>query len=251
MIIKVWNFFCNNYKRDKAENQDLIKLLKTTYNNRISKMKRNLFFIVLFFAFAGNGFAQYDSKALDILNAMSAKYKSIPSFKAKFTYTLNNVQEGLNEDFEGDITIKGDKYRLKMGGQEIINNGKTVWTYLPEENEVNIDNYDPKSGDITPTSIWNAYKKGYKYMFLEEKNEGGVVYEIVDLVPEDKNMQFFKIRLQIAKKERTLKNWTIFDKNGTKYIYSIKEFNPNIAVEDNFFTFDKSKYKGVEVIDLR
>jgi outer membrane lipoprotein carrier protein len=214
-------------------------------------MKTKLFLFVIFIAFAVQGFAQYDKKALDVLNAMSAKYKSIPSFKANFTYTLSNSQEQLNENFEGDITIKGDKYRLKMGGQEVINNGKTVWTYLVDENEVNIDNYNPQDGDITPTSILNAYKKGYKYIFLEEKTENGVVYEVVDLVPEDKNAQFFKVRLQIAKKDKTLKNWTIFDKNGTKYTYSIKEFNPNVNVEDSYFTFDKSKYKGVEVIDLR
>lgn len=213
-------------------------------------MKRNLFFLVALFM-VHLCYAQYDQKALDVLNAMSAKYKSIPAFKAKFTYTLSNDQEQLNEEFEGDITIKGDKYRLKIGEQEIINNGKTVWTYLADENEVNIDNYNPKDGDITPTSVLNIYKKGYKYLYLEEKVEGGIAYDIVDLVPEDKNTQFFKVRLQIAKKDKTLKNWTIFDKNGTKYIYSIKEFDANAKVDDSYFTFDTKKYKDVEVVDLR
>ena len=27
--------------------------------------------------------------------------------------------------------------------QEVINNGSTIWTYLPDAKEVNIDNYDP------------------------------------------------------------------------------------------------------------
>jgi outer membrane lipoprotein carrier protein len=214
-------------------------------------MKRTLTFLTLFLCCFHIVLAQYDPKALEVLDAMSAKYKSIPAFHAKFTYSLNNPEEKLKEDFEGDITIKGDKFRLKLGGQEIFNNGKTVWTYHQEVNEVNIDNYDPEEGDMSPTKIYSAYKQGYKYMYLEEKVENGQVYDIIDLVPEDKNMQFYKVRMKISRKDKTLKNWTIFDKNGNRYLYTIKEFNPNPGVNDAYFTFDKSKYKGVEVVDLR
>ena len=34
--------------------------------------------------------AQYDAKAKKVLDAMSAKYKSIPSFKAKISQHLEN-----------------------------------------------------------------------------------------------------------------------------------------------------------------
>ncbi|MDN4164283.1 outer membrane lipoprotein carrier protein LolA [Cytophagales bacterium LB-30] len=196
-------------------------------------------------------FAQYDPKALGILDAMSAKYKSIPSFSAKFTYTLQNEMEGVNEDFKGEVAVKGDKYRIKMSGQEIMNDGATSWTYLADINEVTIDNYDPNSGDMTPSKIFTAYKKGYKYLYLQDKTEAGQVYEMVDLVPEDKNQQFFRIRMQIHKKDRTLKSWEIYDKVGNIYRYAISDFNPNQALNDAYFRFDTAKYPGVEVIDLR
>jgi len=196
--------------------------------------------------------AQYDPKALEILDAMSKKYRTIPSYEANFSCLLTNDVEKINEEFKGKVTVKGDKFRMAIPEQEVINNGTTLWTYLPEAKEVNIDNYDPTSSDeVNPSKIYDIYKKGFKDVYLEDKTEGGVLCEVVDLVPEKKDAQYFKIRMNIAKKDKSIQSWTMFDKGGNKYKYSITKFVPNANVADNFFTFDVKKYPGVEVIDLR
>ena len=195
--------------------------------------------------------AQYDPKALEILEAMSKKYKSIPAFEANITCNLSNDVDKVNEEFKGKITVKGDKFRMALPEQEVINNGATIWTYLPEAKEVNIDNYDPASEDINPSKIHEVYKKGYKYLYLQDKTEGGVLCEEVDLVPEKKDAQYFKIKMFINKKEKTVQSFTLFDKGGNRYKYTISKFVPNAKVEDSYFTFDPKNYPGVEVIDLR
>ncbi|CAN5410541.1 hypothetical protein BH23BAC1_BH23BAC1_33860 [soil metagenome] len=214
-------------------------------------MKTFFSLLFIFLTVIGSVSAQKDAKALKILDEMSDKYKSIPAYKASFEYTLNNPNEGVNEDLTGEIVVKGEKFRLKLGGQEIINNGKTVWTYLPEANEVNIDNYDPNEGDMNPSTMYSAYRKGYKYVFLEERTEDGNVYNVVDLIPENRNNQFFKVRMKIDKKDKTLKSWEMFDSAGNVYMHRITSFDPDIDIANNYFEFDKSKYQGVEVIDLR
>lgn len=195
--------------------------------------------------------AQYDPKALQSLDAMSKKYKSISAFEANISYVLTNDVEKVNEEFKGKITVKGDKFRLALPEQEVINNGSTVWTYLPEAKEVNIDNYDPNSEDVNPSKIYDIYKKGFKYLYLQDKTEGGVLCEEIDLVPEKKDAQFFKIKMFISKKDKSIQSWVMFDKGGNRYKYTISKFNPNIKVDDNFFAFDLKKYPGVEVVDLR
>ncbi len=195
--------------------------------------------------------AQFDPKAKEILDAMSNKYQQIGSFESDFSYSMENPTQSISEDFEGEIIVQGDKYRLNMGGQEIVNNGETIWTYLEEVNEVNIDDYDPAEGDISPTQIYNAYQRGFKYVYLEDLTEGGVTYHVVDLLPENTDNQFFKIRLHISVVNNTLKKWQIFDKNGTIYTYQISNFNPEADISDDVFTFDTSKYENVEVVDLR
>ncbi len=213
-------------------------------------MKRSVLTGVLL-ALVNLAFAQYDPKALEILEAMSKKYKAIPSFEANFTSTMTNETEKVNEEFKGKFVVKGDKFRMTLPGQEVINNGTTVWTYLPESKEVNIDNYDPNSEDVNPSKIYQIYKKGFKYLYLQDKSENGVLCEEVDLVPEKKDAQFFKIKMFIGKKDKSIQSFVMFDKSGSKYKYTITKFNPAAKVDDATFTFDPKKYPGVEVVDLR
>jgi len=196
-------------------------------------------------------YSQYDPKALEILEAMSKKYRAYTSFEATLTSSLTNESEGVKEEFMGKIIVKGEKFKLSLDDQEIINNGTTVWTYLPSAKEVNIDTYDQDSDDINPIKIFDIYKKGYKYLYLTDKTEAGVVLEEVDLVPEKKDAQYFKIKMMIVKKDKSIQSWTMFDKSGNRYKYTITKFTPNIKVDDSLFSFDPKKYPGVEIIDLR
>src|SRR5688572_12133510 len=212
---------------------------------------KKLFLLFFSIAIAQFVYAQYDPQALSTLEAMSKKYKAYTSFEANITSSMTNEVEGVKEEFKGKISVKGDKFRLVLDEQEIINNGTTQWTYLPAAKEVNIDNYDPNSDDVNPSKIYEIYKKGYKYLHLGDKTEGGVPCEEIDLVPEKKDPQFFKIKMLIVKKDKSIQSWTMFDKSGNKYKYTISKFAPNVTVADAMFTFDPKKYPGVEVIDLR
>ncbi len=212
---------------------------------------KKTFLAVLLLVWVKATFAQYDPKALEILEAMGEKYKSIPSYEANFAWTLTNDVENVKEEFKGKLTVKGEKYRISLPEQEVINNGVTVWTYLPEVKEVNIDNYDKNSGDINPLKIYEIYQKDFKYLYIQDKTEGGVLCEEVDLVPEKKDAQYFKIKLLIKKKDKVIHSLTMFDKGGNRYKYTITKFVPNASVADSYFTFDAKKFPGVEVIDLR
>lgn len=195
-------------------------------------------------------FAQSDKRATSILDGMSNKYKTMTSFKVAFTYT--NEGPGTKESLKGDATVKGTKYRLKMAGQEIFNDGKTMTTYIKESNEATVNTYDPKdAGDIDPTKIYTIYKKGYKYMFIEEVTESGRVYEVVELSPEKKDSKIAKVQIKVDKKDKSVKSWKVTQRSGQRLVFKVDKFTPNVTVEDKFFAFDASQYKGVEVIDLR
>ena len=99
--------------------------------------------------------------------------------------------------------------------------------------------------------MYDLYKRGFKYIYVEDLTENGKIYHVIDLVPEDRNKSFFKIKLFINKADDTIAAWRIYEKNANKYEYRINAFFPNIKVEDSDFKFDVSKYKGIEVVDLR
>ncbi|MBR9999135.1 MAG: outer membrane lipoprotein carrier protein LolA [Cyclobacteriaceae bacterium] len=194
---------------------------------------------------------QYEKDALVILDQMSEEYKNLISFKADFTYALENKMEDIQEEFSGNIIVKGDKFQLDLGDQVIFNDGEIMWTFLRDVNEVNIDYYLPEDGDMTPSNIFTAYKDGYKYMVAGEEKVGSQDYDIIDLVPDDPNKPFYKVKLWINKKDHTLKQWKLFDKSGNTYLYDIVNFNNSYDARDSEFVFEESKHPGVEMIDLR
>ncbi len=196
--------------------------------------------------------AQKDKKATAILDEMSKKYQTMQSFSAAFTYGVEGTSAKLTESYKGDVTVKGAKFRLKMAGQEVFANGKDMYSYVKETNECSVTEFNPSEMDaLSPTKIYTIYKKGYKYVFLEEVREGSQFYEVVELSPEDKASKIAKVQIKIDKKDKSVKSWKVWDKNGKRTVFRVDKFMPNAPADDKMFTFDKKKYPGVEVVDLR
>ena len=63
----------------------------------------------------------------------------------------------------------------------------------------------------------------------------------------------FKISKQIKvnKKDKTVKSWKVWDKNGKRKVFRLDKFTPNVPATDSQFTFDKKAHPGVEIVDLR
>jgi len=216
-------------------------------------MIKNFLTSVLILATVNIVLAQQDSKAKEILDAMSNTYKNISSFQADLNYSMSNKTEGINESYKGKISVKGDMYRLVMQDQEIYNDGTTVWTYLPnlDEPEVTIDNNNPDGGDITPSSIFDLYQEGYKYLYLNSTTIAGKSYDVVDLIPNEKDAQYFKVRIEIGAKDRLLRIFTLFDREGSQYSYLISSFKPDVNLTDSYFKFDTSNLSEDQIIDIR
>ncbi|MGM0580957.1 MAG: LolA family protein [Bacteroidota bacterium] len=210
---------------------------------------RKFTLILMLCVYSITAFAQNDPKAKEILDKMSDKYSNIPGFTATFTQTLENKMEDITDTFKGEILVSGDKFKADVAGQLIVNNNETVWTYLREANEVTINDYDEEAGEMNPSKIYKAYQEGYKYLYMA--GEGSAQYHVIDLVPEDKDESFYKIRLKIDKKTNLLDKWTIFDRAGNIFNYEVTNFKEDSSLTDEDFTFDPSDYPDIEVLDFR
>ncbi len=193
-----------------------------------------------------------DPKALKILDAMSAYYQKLGAFKATFTYAIAHAQHTVKDEFQGEISIKGSQYRLILAGQEIVNNGKTMWNYSKDHNEVTINRYDPEEEDFNPAKIYTLYKQGYTAVYVAAKQYKKQWYHVIDLLPKDQDNGVVKIQLTIERKTKRLQSWTLFDSDGmTSYRYIITKFSPNVRLNDAYFNFNSADYPNIEVVDLR
>ncbi len=193
-----------------------------------------------------------DPAAKKILDAVSTKFKSFKSVQSSFSLKIeNNAGKTLGAK-SGMIYMKGVKYRISVTGQEIFCDGSNISTYDKSTNELTITKIDPSVNSITPQKIFtNFYDKDFLYKLNGDTKVGAKMVQQVELTPTDKSKPFFKVLLNIDKKNQAISSTKIFEKSGNVYLYEISNMNTSTLVNDAQFLFDAKKYPGVEVVDLR
>lgn len=227
------------------------------------RIKEVLVFGLIFFTSTTALRAQTDVKAKVILDGVSKKYKAFSAIKSDFSYVLNNPQENIKSYKQSGTIIanpKTNKFRIiiydgsgstKTISQEIISDGKTQWTYLKKDNEIQINDADSNPQSLNPAQVFTIYEKGYKYLFTGEVKQQGIIYQQIDLTPVDSKKPFFKIKLLVNKAKSLIYSAAVFDKNGSKYTYILNSAATDYKGADTVFGFNKKNYPGVEVVDLR
>lgn len=206
--------------------------------------------IVLILSFAVCGvYAQKDQKATELLDQVSAKTKSYKSVKADFSYKMENAKAKINEEKQGTLLLSGDKYRMQASGQTVICDGKTMWTFMPETNEVQVNSLDNKDEALTPSKLLSNYNTNFKSKILSEKSSDPNTVKI-ELQP-NTTKNYTRAVVAIDKSKLQVKSFVIYDKSGNVFTYAINRFQTDVPVGPSDFTFDAKKFPGVEVIDMR
>jgi chaperone LolA len=194
--------------------------------------------------------AQNTSDAETLLKEVIEKTASYKNFKADLGYTMINQEMNIDEKKTGVIYVQGDAYRLEMEGQMIISDGSTVWTYLPDSEEVMVSDVEDSDESISPTKILSKYSDDYKARFDNDKKYQGTNFKEISLKAEDGN-NFDQLSVVVDAKNTSLESFSIYDKNGNVFTYQIISLQSDIVLQDSVFTFVAANYPGVEVIDMR
>lgn len=256
----IWNW--NSFWLPSKKRPEFIRTLRSliykkhhsySFSDRLRiQMKKISAFLLSLVCISFLGAAQQkDHKAEEILDGVSKKYKSYKTVQADFVVKIEGGSSNSKDQQSGTLYVKGNKYRLQVNNQEIISDANTVWTYLRDANEVQINSHEEDENLFSPDQIFTIYEKNFLYAFSEEKKVGNKVVQFIDLTPNDKSKPYFKIRIAIDKVAKAIQSAIVFDKNGNRYTYEIKKFTPNTEINDTTFTFDAKKHPGVEVVDLR
>jgi outer membrane lipoprotein-sorting protein len=214
-------------------------------------MKKTLLLLASCFLFM-HSFGQDDPKSKAIIDKLIAKNKTYKSFDADFSSRLVNTASKLDLKQEGNLKVKDRKFRLTLLDNVVINDGTALWTYSKKTNEVSIS--DPKEMDETldPANLFNVYEKGFKSQYVGAGTEDGVAVETIKLFPLNPTKKaFHTVILTVDKNKMEPRKVVMKYKDGNEVTYILKKFTPNAEMVDALFTFDKSKYPGVEVNDMR
>ena len=201
--------------------------------------------------------AQYGSeKAQNQLKSLAQTLQSSKNIRIQFTLAQNTEKASssksdaektvLSQPKQGTLWISENKFRLMLDGQIIINDGKTLYTYLPQANEIQINDASASENELNPLTLLKTYQQNYRSKYIREENG----YLIVDLLPLNEN-RFYKIRLEISTANNSPRSISLYDRNGNTTTYQIDKFELNKDVDPSIFTFNPDDYKNAEVVDLR
>lgn len=196
--------------------------------------------------------AKNDPEAKKVLDAVSSKFKTFSTVQAGFTYKVENGSGKALSNKTGTILMKGTRYKVSFGGQEIYCDGKTIWNYDKSSNEVTISDLDASGSMITPQKLFtNFYDKDFLYVMNGEKKAGAKTIQEIEMTPTDKSKPFHKVYLQVDKSAKTIYSTRVLENGGNRYVYTVSNMKTNLPLADNAFIFNKTKYPGVEEVDLR
>ena len=217
-------------------------------------MKSLIVLISTFFIATISFSQQNDPAAKKVLDGVSAKFKTFKSVQVAFTLRQEDNKGGLLGTKKGTVSLKGSRYRVSIAGtgQEIYCDGTNIWTYDKSANEVTITKPDPSASTISMQKLFTSfYDKDFLYKLNGDKTVNKKALQEIEMTPTDKNKPFHKVYVLVDKQNKTIYSTRILDKSGNVMAYTVNTMNGSANLPDNLFVFDKSKYPGVEVIDLR
>ena len=192
-----------------------------------------------------------DGGANDLLKKVSLQYQKYNTMQ--FHYTLKTTKDDKTLGVsEGDFYLKGSKYKTTFAGQQFFCDGTSIWSYDKGTNEVSIYEYDPDDDQnlMNPQRILKDWSTHFRAKFIRDEFTNNVQYSIVDLTPKTAQ-SYYRIRVYIVKTSLKIAKIAVYEKDNTVYTYSIEQFKSDIPLDDKLFVFDKTKYPGVEVNDMR
>lgn len=178
-----------------------------------------------------------------LLSEVSNKVKSYENIQIDFKYSLENTRENVKQDTRANITLKGDNYVLNMLGVTRIFDGKTIYTIVPEDEEVTISNYSKEEDkSISVSEMLTFYENGYNYKMDIQQNIRGRKIQFIKLSPIDSTTEIKNILLGIDMQTKHIYKLIQIDSSGTNYTITVNSFKTNQPISQNLFIFDEEKY---------
>jgi outer membrane lipoprotein-sorting protein len=204
-------------------------------------MKRIVF--LLFISMSAIASAQNSAKAKSLLDEVYNKVKGYDNIFVDFKYSLHNQEANINTETKGDVTMQGDKYLFNYMGSKQLYDGKKVYTVVPENEEVTIEEKLNEENTITPSKMLTFYRQGHNYDWDVLQNIQGRKIQFVKLTPIDTNAEIKSILLGIDVETKHIYKLIETGKNGTKTTITVNSFKTDQPLSKTLFTFDESKYK--------
>lgn len=210
-------------------------------------MKFGLSITVLIFSIVGLS-AQKNADAERVINNLLT---SVRTTAIKTNFVLSTTQKNAvnSQPVSGNFVMKGNKFMLDMDETKAWFDGKTQWTYVHSDKEVSITEPTVEElAQVNPMAILASYKAKSTLRFGKTKTAN---YQCVEFIPKNKKDDFVKVEVHLNKATKALEVIKMLDKKGITTLLVLTNYQQASKIADDSFVFNKAKFKGVTINDLR
>lgn len=180
-------------------------------------------------------------------NATSVLDKSAATLRA-----AGNVKIGFTLEVDGGasagyIKLQRQKFVVNVGGSITWFDGKTMWTYVKANEEVNVTNPSADAvAKMNPYAFLSFYKKGYTV-----KMGKGTAKEHEVLLTGKSGSPYTNVVVRINKSTQYPTFIKMTSSKGAVTTIRCNSFLKNQRYKDSTFQFNKKNYPDAEIVDLR
>ena len=216
----------------------------------VTKKRNTGILSVILMGILFNGLPLQAEDGQEMLNAMSQNYRAIAP--CVLSFTIIQYDDAESEDYqssEGSFYLGGaNSFRVDFVDQEIIYDGKWLWSYDRQNRQVIIEPIDPQSSLKFVFDMLFGNWENFRVLSVAAARNPNLKNLNLDTV--DDNAYFNSITLEINVKSRELQQATYLDFNQTMTVIrftSPRKLNQKVAE----LLFDTKRMETKELIDLR
>ncbi len=194
-----------------------------------------------------------DAKALELLQSLQQDYESYEAHLFDFTIKME-LPEQSDEIINGTLLQKGEMFNLDVSDRLIINDTETVWVYLKDRNELQINDadFEDEENVMSPSYLFDLYQSDdYLFAISAHTYEEGQAVTQIECKPLDPESEYSKLRLTIEDKTKRVKRVKLFNKDGSRMTMTVDKHDKGVKIDGGTFGFDQADYEGLTVEDLR
>ncbi len=206
-----------------------------------------LFAVILVAAFFIGGVQAQTSE--DVLAELQKRYDDLLDLEVSFEQQVYSGVFASTQKTSGKMYLaKGDKFRMQTEDQTIVSDGKLLWVYSKENEQVTIDRVSKTADLVRPSDYLFTFRESYSATLLPDTVLGKIECRRVELVSDEKDEFIQRMTLFVGRKDLLTHRAEYIDINGNRVEIVFKDLKIDKGLKPETFNFKTPK--GVEEIRL-
>ena len=187
---------------------------------------------------------------MDIIKKVRTRIENFKNFTCQFSQDFHWKLLGETHNFKGKFFLSNpNKFRVELKDKIILSDGKTVWTYVPGNEQVLISAYEEELKNVSPHLILMKYEKAYNAIYQGEERIEGERCHVVEFTAKTDVEEYTMIRVWIDRKLELPVKIEQIDEDENVRTFTLSKYILNTELHDSLFVFHPPE--NIEVIDLR